>query len=277
LMDKGRFQALAERHDLPVPRARTLHPERGQPAPVLDLRFPLVVKPMVRSEHWVSLAGAGKALHVAGAEDLAATWSRLVDLDAEVLAQEIVPGPESEIESFHVYVDRDGAIAGEFTGRKIRTFPPRYGHSTAVQVTPLPDVAELGREVIGRLRLRGIAKVDFKRDEHGRLHLLEVNPRFNLWHYPGAVAGVNLPALVYADLIGLPRPCVANAPSTVTWCKPLQDLRAAYVVGDRPLSWLRWARHCQTLSGLAWEDPLPFVRGALWPQVQRRLPRLHRR
>jgi D-aspartate ligase len=277
LADKSRFQALAERHELPVPRARTLHPAPGQPAPDLDLAFPLVIKPMVRSERWVSIAGAGKALHVAGADDLATTWARLVELDADLLAQELVAGPESDIESYHVYVDEDGAIAGEFTGRKIRTYPPRYGHSTAVEVTPIRDVAELGREVIERLRLRGVAKADFKRDDRGRLHLLEINPRFNLWHYPGAVAGVNIPALVYADLTGRPRPRVAPVTATVTWSKPLQDLRAAYVVGERPLSWLRWARHCQTLSGLAWDDPLPFVRGALWPQLQRRLQRLVRR
>jgi D-aspartate ligase len=277
LADKSRFQDLAQRYDLPVPRARTLRPERGHHAPVLDLAFPLVIKPLVRSERWVSIAGAGKALHVAGPEDLAASWSRLVELEADILVQELVAGPESDIESFHVYVDEGGAIAGEFTGRKIRTFPPRYGHSTAVEVTPIPDVAELGREVIARLGLRGVAKADFKRDDRGGLQLLEVNPRFNLWHYPGAVAGVNLPALVYADLIGRPRPRVGPVRSAVTWCKPLQDLRAAYVVGIRPLSWLRWARRCQTLSGLAWDDPLPFVRGALWPQLRRRVLRRGRR
>ena len=44
------------------------------------------------------------------------------------------------------------------------------------------------------LGLRGVAKLDFKRTAAGELVLLEVNPRFNLWHLPGAVAGVNLPA-----------------------------------------------------------------------------------
>jgi D-aspartate ligase len=93
-------------------------------------------------------------------------------------------------------VDVSGAIVGEFTGRKIRTFPRDYGHSTAVEIVSLPDVAEVGRDVVARLGVRGVAKLDFKRDDHGRLHLLEINPRFNLWHHPDAVAGVNLPAMV---------------------------------------------------------------------------------
>ena len=56
---------------------------------------------------------------------------------------------------------------------------------------------ELGRTLVQRLGLRGVAKFDFKRAADGRLFLLEVNPRFNLWHHPGALAGVNLPALVF--------------------------------------------------------------------------------
>ena len=158
------------------------------------------------------MAGASKALHVVGREDLEALWPRLARAGTELLAQQLIAGPESRIESFHVYVDASGAIAGEFTGRKIRTFPRAYGQSTAVEVVWLPDVAELGREVVGRLGLRGVAKLDFKRDDHGRLHLLEINPRFNLWHHPGAVAGVNLPAMVYADLTGRERPPAARPP-----------------------------------------------------------------
>jgi D-aspartate ligase len=149
--------------------------------------------------------------------------------------------------------------------------PPRYGHSTAVEITPLPDVAELGREVLARLGLRGVAKLDFKRDEHGRLHLLEINARFNLWHYPAAVAGVNLPALVYADLTGRQRPPAASVPRPVLWCDPLPDLKAAHAEGTSPLAWLRWARRCRAARGLAWEDPLPFARGMLWPAVVRRV------
>jgi len=159
------------------------------------------------------------------------------------------------------------AIAGEFTGRRIRTFPLECGQSTAVEIVWLPDVAEAGREVVTRVGLRGVAKLDFTRDAAGRLHLLEINPRFNLWHYPGALAGVNLPAIVYADLTGSERPRAASAPGGVVWCDPLQDLRAAHAAGVVPLRWLRWLGGCAAVCGLARDDPLPFLRGKLWPAV----------
>jgi len=272
LVDKDRFQALAERCGLPVPRAYRAHVSDGGRPPDPEAAFPLIVKPVVRAGDWNTVAEGGKALQVGSREEWDALWSRLVRLRCDVVVQQFVGGPESAIESYHAYVDASGEIAAEFTGRKIRTFPPRFGFSTAVEVTDLPDVAALGREVLASVGLRGVAKADFKRDEHGRLHLLEINPRFNLWHHPAAVAGVNLPAMVHADLTGAPRPAGRRATRRVAWCTPLTDLRAAYATGVSPLAWLRWARGCQAMSGLARDDPLPFMRGTLPSAVARRLP-----
>jgi D-aspartate ligase len=270
LVDKGRFQALAAERGLPVPRAQRLRPVPGAPPPALEVPFPLVIKPLTRTPGWTRLAGASKALHVLGDDDFAAAWPELSELPTELLAQQLIAGPESRIESFHVYVDESGAIAGEFTGRKIRTFPLDYGHSTAVEVVALTDVAELGRDVVARLALKGVAKLDFKRDDAGRLHLLEINPRFNLWHYPGAIAGVNLPALAYADLTGRERPPVAAQPRRIAWVDPLQDMRAAHADGVSPLAWLRFLAGCRAICGLAWADPAPFLRGKLWGAIWRR-------
>jgi D-aspartate ligase len=270
LVDKGRFQALADEHALPVPRAQRLRPTAGAPPPALEVPFPLVIKPLTRTPGWTRLAGSSKALHVLDRDGFAAAWPELSHLPTELLAQQLIAGPESRIESFHVYVDESGAIAGAFTGRKIRTFPLDYGHSTAIEIVGLPDVAALGREVVARLALKGVAKLDFKRDDGGRLHLLEINPRFNLWHYPGALAGVNLPALAYADLTGRARPATAADPQALAWVDPLQDLRAAHASGLSPLAWLRFVAGCRAICGLARADPAPFLRGKLWGAVWRR-------
>jgi D-aspartate ligase len=273
LVDKGRFHQLAARLGLPVPPSVSLRAEPGTAAPSLELPFPVLVKPVTRAGDWNATGGQGKALEVRGEQDWATLWERCSARGMHVIVQRLVPGPETAIESYHAYVDAAGSVAGEFTGRKIRTFPPRFGFSTAVEITDLPDVAELGRDVLARLGLTGVAKVDFKRDAGGALHLLEVNPRYTLWHYPAALSGVNIPALVHADLSGLARPAGRRATRSVAWCQPLSDLRAARAQGMSALAWLRWARRCQALSGLSRDDPLPFVRGAVWHAVWRRLPR----
>jgi D-aspartate ligase len=270
LVDKWRFASLAALLGIPVPRGALLRPRVDVPAEV-DLRFPLVVKPITRQMHvWGAVEPDAKALHVATPEELERLWPELAaaDDDIEVLAQEVVPGPEDRIESYHAYVDARGEVAGEFTGRKIRTNPPRYGHTTALEITDAPEVAELGREVLRLMRFTGVAKIDFKRDDDGRLKVLEVNPRFNLWHNAGAAAGVNLPALVYADLTGTARPPAPRARAGVTWCLPWLDAASVRAGGGSLASWLPWALRCDTMSVVAPDDPLPLLRGKLWSRLR---------
>jgi predicted ATP-grasp superfamily ATP-dependent carboligase len=232
----------------------------------------LVAKPLTRQHQtWRPLAGA-KALQLVNAADLRSLRDRLEDGDLDVLVQELVPGPESRIESYHVYIDDDGTIVGEFTGRKLRTHPPGFGYSTALRITDTEDVRVLGRSLCARMELTGVAKLDFKRDDDGHLRLLEVNPRFNLWHHPGALAGVNLPGLVHSDLTGQPRPAVGPARSGVQWCSLAHDHQAARADGVATLSWVRWAAACDAKSGFAWDDPLPLP-GAALSRVGARLRR----
>ncbi len=260
LVDKDRFRAVAERLSLPVPKSRRLSPEHARPDDV-DLRFPLIVKPLTRQmATWDGLADGAKALEVETLADLRRAWRILARADVEILAQELIPGPETLIESYHVYVDEQGDRVAEFTGKKIRTFPAAYGHSTALVITRASDVLALGRQVVHRLDLRGVAKLDFKRGSDGRLHLLEINPRFSLWHHLGAKAGLNLPQLVYDDLVGLPRKVVGSAHPGVRWCN-VHDWRAAREAGMPLHRWLRWALTCEAKSGLAWDDPLPIIGG----------------
>jgi len=268
LVDKGRFQALARRLDLPVPAARVLDPSID-PVP-LDLEFPVALKPIVRRvDQWTAIGGAAKALRLDSPLSLASYWPRVVTAAIPVLLQQLIPGPETCIESYHVYVDERGETVGEFTGRKIRTWPPAYGDSTALVITDSPEVTTLGRDLVRRLGLRGVAKFDFKRAPNGRLYLLEVNPRFTLWHHLGARAGVNIPALVYADLVGLPRAGRRQARAGARWCKPWDDVSAARAAGISFVRWLPWALRCEAMRVVAWDDPMPLVRGALWKVMSR--------
>src|SRR5206468_7587246 len=81
----------------------------------------------------------------------------------------------------------------------------------------------------------------------------------DLWHHPAALAGVNVPALVYGDLAGLPRPAVPRARPGVRWCKIWQDGRAARADGVRLVHWIAWALRCEAKSAWSWDDPLPLL------------------
>jgi D-aspartate ligase len=263
LVDKVKFADLARRLELPVPPSSFLTAS-AVAADDVGLGFPVIVKPVVRGRgNWSSIAHGAKALRADTSDELRRLWPQLAREQQEVVVQQFVPGPESRVESYHVYVEDAGDIVGEFSGRKIRTDPPAYGQTTSLEITADRDVMQLGRELVRRIGLRGVAKFDFKRDPAGRLHLLEVNPRFNLWHHPGARAGVNLPALVYRDLVGLPRPRLQAARPGVRWVHDRPDLRAARREGISRRRWIRWALSCEAKADVALDDPAPVMVWAL--------------
>lgn len=261
LVDKDRFLTLATRLGLPLPPTWTL-PSTGDVAiEAMHLDYPVIVKPVMRrQDRWRPLAGEAKAILAENPAALREAWRQLTDAGLRVIVQALVPGPETSIESYHTYVDASGTVVADFTGRKVRTQPPAFGDSSAIEITNAGDLQELGRDIVRRLGLRGVAKLDFKRAPDGTLYLLEVNPRFTLWHHPAARAGVNIPALVYGDCVGWPRPAeIPRARAGVRWCKMWTDHSAARAAGVPFHRWLPWALACESKSAFAWDDPFPLL------------------
>jgi predicted ATP-grasp superfamily ATP-dependent carboligase len=265
LVDKARFTELAQRLDLPLPK--TVIVQAGEPNPEIgDISFPVIAKRVLRrsgAETWFPVAGRAKASLAGSAAELEALLFRPELAGVPLVVQEEIPGPEKRISSYHAFIDDAGVTRGEFTGRKIRTWPRRYGQSTAVEIVAQDDVLTLGREVLQKMEFTGVAKVDFKRDDAGNLLLFEVNPRFSLWHHPGAVAGVNIPALVYRSLTGAAM-FATEAQSEVCWCHLWNDWRAARAERLNPIAWLRFVVRADCRRAAHFDDPGATVGGAVY-------------
>jgi len=273
LVDKERFRKLAERLELPVPPSwhlsvgADLIEDRAVP-----LSFPVIVKPLSHFDARLFMNGKAKVFRADSAAELRSIRRQAGAAGAGCLVQALVPGPETRVESYHCFVDDAGATVVEFTGEKLRTEPFEYGESTAVSVGQRADVLEVGRRVVAAIELRsGAAKVDFKRGADGRLWLLEVNPRFNLWHNPGAAAGANIPAAYYAHLTGRAQPRGRPFQVGTTWCDLRNDRRAAVNAGIARTVWLRFAIGSATRASGDWDDPMPLLRGIVAPALRRRL------
>jgi predicted ATP-grasp superfamily ATP-dependent carboligase len=274
LLDKSLFQALAERRGLPVPRRIDWDALDAQSGPVL-------VKPKLRTawEHSIVLAqlfgGVGKArVFDSGREARASVLVQ--QLAGQLAFQEYVPGGDDAIWSFHGFAAPGGELLEWFVGRKIRTFPALTGDSSYLRLAHDDGLAALGRDIAARLPLAGIFKMDFKRSAAtGRFYLLEINTRFNLWHYLGARNGVNLARVAYEFLTQDRRPEKSNAQTRYRWLSLGLDWRAYRELrARRALSLAAWllslARAPKVYDLFAWTDPLPFAR--YWSARLRRVP-----
>ena len=257
--DKLRFAALAERERLPVPFTLTLR--RGSAA-AAELarwdRFPCVLKPCMRSPSFAQLAQNQKAMRIRGPSEMDALRAVIESYDTDFVIQEAIDGGEECIESYHAYIRPGGEVLGDFTGRKIRTAPRLYGFSTYVEITDDDEVRRLGRSILERIGFSGVVKIDFKREPRTkRLYLLEINPRFNLWHHAGAAAGVSIPALVYRDCIepGSARPA-GRARAGVRWVDAHADWRA---FEGSPARWLAEMLAADVNESFMLRDPLPAL------------------
>jgi D-aspartate ligase len=266
-LDKGRFARLAEKLDLPVPRMAGFSPEAGYDVDRVALRFPVIAKPLSRvgwfhSALYEQYGQGGKAIGIPDRDTLARILDLCAGAGTAVAVQEMVRGPESNIVSYHCYVGGDGRILGEFTGRKHRTYPNAFGLSSCVEVCDLPEVRDLGRSVVERAgALCGPLKLDFKRDEGSdRICLLEINTRYNLWHYPAAVAGVNLPWIAYSDQTGQPAPEGTRPRRDVLWVQGGLDRSSVREAGGRYWrAWLGRLGRPTVYDIWSWRDPLPFL------------------
>jgi D-aspartate ligase len=262
LLVKDAFQSFAESRGLPVPRALAWDVVALEPGPV-------VVKPSNKVDwHHSPLRHRfhdAKALVFAtGAE--AAADAALAPYLAQLTCQQYVAGDDTCIWSFHGFADEHGTVLDSFIGRKLRTYPALTGESSFIELDDDDELAALGRDIAAGLPLKGVFKMDFKKDaDTGRWYLLEINARFNLWHYLGACSGVNLLAVAYDYLVDGKRPLHPHRYVTdYRWLSLELDTRAWLDLRRRGelgfgawIASLLFSRNVYNI--FAWRDPGPWV------------------
>ena len=264
LNDKGHFLALCQRAGVPVPRTFIPGFKDGV-GDLDDLVPPLVVKPRTKSD-WKDIQLAlfqskAKARVFADARALRA-HPGFAGVQDRLVVQEYIEAPVTHLRSFHGFAGSDGQLLAWFSGHKLHTWPPVAGESALLQLDHDREVEDLGKETAERLQLRGPFKLDLIRDPRdGRLYVLEVNARFNLWHHLGAAHGVNLPAVAHDYLVHGRAPLrPPEYRPRVRWQNVYRDLKALRDLGPAGVAPSLWTLFRPTVHELfAWRDPAPFL------------------
>jgi predicted ATP-grasp superfamily ATP-dependent carboligase len=255
LMDKWVFDRAVREKGLLAPRTWLL----ADPGPPDD--HPRVLKP--RRRYSRSGALLEPARMVARHRDLAELSSELKGDPDEYIVQELIPGGDDRVEFYGAFW-KAGSPVAEFTGAKIRQFPPRSGSTACARLTDDREVLELSRRLLKSLKYEGCVDVEFKRGLDGARYVIEVNARPGLWHTLGELAGVSLP-LVAAEVAYGDTPRVTARPRVgKRWIYLERDLRTILErrrSGEGSISeFLLGLPRVRRFAVLSLTDPAPFFR-----------------
>ncbi len=226
LMDKSRFQTRASELGFPVPRSvildRASDIERAS-----QLTYPCILKPVTKNEAWER--HYKKAYRFEAFDPLKKFLANIDTDPPPVIVQEWIEGSDSDVYFTLVYRDEAGRTCANFTGRKIRQWPPRVGGTASCIAAPEVDepLSDMTRRFFDAVGFVGMGSMEYKRDPRsGRFVMVE--PTVGRSDYQEEVAtlnGVNIPRAAYRSLAGLPPAAPAPAPKRM-WRDGVGDERS---------------------------------------------------
>jgi D-aspartate ligase len=228
-----------------------------------DLQYPLVIKPSI--SHRFYSKTRNKAIRINNKEELIKTYKRVSHIidPTEILVQDFIPGGPKNLYSFCPFFKNGKVVAG-MAARRSRQRPMDFGlASTYVELTDIPELRAISEKFLALIDYYGIAEVEFMYDPRDhRYKLLEVNPRFWAWHTLAIAAGLDLPYLLYQDMIA----GKIEVPSTlkqVKWVRLITDLPTVF--SEMMRGNIKMNDYLASMKGkkeeavLSMKDPIPFL------------------
>lgn len=268
--DKRNTYSRAAALGIPVPG--TWQPSDAAQLSALAPHLPVVIKPAIK-EHFFYETGA-KAWRADTMDELVDAFARASAITGpgEILVQELIPGTGHDRVAYCAFF-KDGDAVASMTVRRLRQHPPQFGRaSTLVETVELPELEEPSTRFLSDIGYYGLVELEYMLDPRDRIYkLLDVNARTWGYHSLGAAAGVDFPALLFADQMG-DAPAPRRGRAGVRWIRVLTDtptaLQEVATGGLRPREYLRSLRGLDTEAVLSRDDPLPFVaEAALLPYL----------
>ncbi len=196
-------------------------------------------------------------------DELIQTGTSLIGKQIEYIVQEIIPGPDTSHYKYCSYTSREGHTLLEFTLRKIRQYPIRFGVGAIVESIRYQELVNTGRRFFSSIGYRGVGSAEFKYDHRdGILKLIELNPRYWQQNSLPTACGMNFPLTNYLELTGHRPQAINDFTEGIKWINRYNDFNSfiSYLkTGEITFrSWRRSLRGKKVYSDFAWDDPGPF-------------------
>lgn len=191
-----------------------------------------------------AIAKNRKVMFGADVDSILREYDTISSYTPGVLAQEVIPGPDSNLLYWCGFVRPDQRVAGRLIGRKIRILPIHYGSASFVQLVDRPDIEDEIESFLASLRYQGLCGVELKEDpDDHAAKLIEINPRWGLWDDIGIPAGVDLADEAVSSLMGHAPPPARAKHFRQKWVALSWDIPAFFAYREEKLLDLRgWLR-----------------------------------
>ena len=258
LMHKQGFQDLAESLRAPVPPTVRLQSSADLPK-IAGLKYPCVLKPSEKSYEYGALFK--KAYKVNSAVEAAELYRQIEPVLADMVVQEWIEGRDSDIYFCLQYLGKDSEVVSSFTGRKIRSWPPRIGGTASCTAAweHHPELTETTRAFFKQVGFTGMGSMEYKLDARdGRFYMVEPTvARTDFQEEVATVNGCNLPLAAYCYELGLPLPAVVPVTPPRAW-RDAQVDRWSREEGNGEVD-LASQSHQMVDAHWRWNDPMPWL------------------
>ena len=265
MLDKTRFYEWAAKRGFPVPESRAVQSPEELREALARSQYPLVIKPLWRTEEWNRVSPTHKAYKLNAARDLERIPFPLFDFAPAYLVSRWIEGPDDAVHYCLAYCTESGRIDAASTGRKLLQHP-RFAGSTAICVgTDNLELTALTADLFRELAFVGMGSLELKYDLDGKPWITEPTVgRPNLQSYSAFAQRENLYARALEHALGTAPPSARKRKRNVVWVQEAYLLRLARARTGSPVPWgliVRTLFSVRRVSGAygSWWDPAPLV------------------
>ena len=224
LIVKRETYQLAKECDVPYPT--TLFPASQDDLEKFknEISFPCILKPIV--SHLFFSEFASKSFKVNNFDQLLAKFDFCSRSGHDVMMQEIIPGPDSNIYQCMMYIDSQGVSRSAFNTKKLRQNPPHFGVArVAISDMIYPEMVKHTERMLARIGFHGIVHSEFKKDPRDDVFkLMEINGRISRSNWLTTYCGMSFPWIALKDLSNNEKLSVNDYKKNLYWIELSKDI-----------------------------------------------------
>lgn len=249
-----------------VPVAQTYFPRNVDDLHQLkrEIKYPTIIKPAIMHTFYSTFKT--KVFKANNPRELVSLYEKTCTAisPSEVMIQDIIPGAARDLYSCGCFF-KQGVMIASCIGQRCRQIPMDFGKATTfVQSVDIPELRENSEKLLSEIGYYGLAEVEFMRDPRdGVFKLLEINPRSWKWHTLAIRAGVDLPFLIFSDLVAGGTVQHAKGQLNAKWVEIISDLYIALgeIIKGKltPRDYIRSLRGNLEFAIASRDDPKPFI------------------